>query len=98
LAEARKHVRMIPDGITFNAAGQLWVADAAGSGVWCLAEGGSVVDHVDTGPYTAYSAVLGSDDGRTLFITAGPALDDIHERRDQSVILAAEVDVPAAGR
>lgn len=98
VAEARKQVLMITDGITLNDAGQLWVADAAGSGVWCIAEGGSVVDHVDTGPYTAYSAVLGGDDGKHLFITAGPALDDIHQDgRDQSVILVAKVDVPAAG-
>ncbi|MDX1888668.1 SMP-30/gluconolactonase/LRE family protein [Mycolicibacterium sp. 050158] len=97
LTEARKHLLMITDGITLNAAGNLWIADAAGSGVWCIAEGGNVVDHVDTGQYTAYSAVLGGDDGRSLFITAGPDLDDIHEDgRDQSVILVARVDVPAA--
>jgi sugar lactone lactonase YvrE len=98
LGEARKHVLMIADGITLDAAGNLWIADAAGSGVWCVAEGGNVVDHVDTGPYTAYSAVLGGDDGRSLFITAGPALDDIHQDgREQSVILMARVDVPGAG-
>jgi sugar lactone lactonase YvrE len=98
VAEARKQVLMITDGITLNAWGQLWIADAAGSGVWCIAEGGSVVDHVDTGPYTAYSAVLGGDDGKSLFITAGPALDQIHQDgRDQSVILVSKVDVPGVG-
>lgn len=98
LADARRQALMIPDGITLNAAGRLWVADAAGSGVWCLEEGGRIVDHVDTGPYTAYSAVLGGADGKTLFIAAGPALDDI--RRDpspQAAILATRVDVPGAG-
>ncbi len=98
VAEARRHVLMITDGITLDAAGHLWVADAAGSGVWCLAEGGSVVDHVDTGDYTAYSAVLGGEDGRSLFITAGPALDAIHQDgREQAAILMARVDVPGAG-
>ncbi|MGV9803296.1 SMP-30/gluconolactonase/LRE family protein [Mycobacterium sp. NPDC003449] len=98
VAEARRHVLMITDGITLDAAGHLWVADAAGSGVWCIAEGGSVVDHVDTGHYTAYSAVLGGEDGRSLFITAGPALDDIHQDgRDQAAILMARVDVPGVG-
>lgn len=98
VAEARRHVLLIPDGITLDAAGHLWVADAAGSGVWCLAEGGSVVDHVDTGRYTAYSAVLGGDDGRSLFIAAGPALDDIHpDGREQAAILVSKVDVPGAG-
>lgn len=97
VAEARRHVLMITDGITLNAAGQLWVADAAGSGVWCLAEGGDIVDHVDTGPYTAYSAVLGGADGRSLFITAGPALDDIDPRGRGAVILVARVQVPGAG-
>lgn len=97
LAEARAHSLMIPDGITMNVEGNLWIADAAGSGVWCIAEGGAVVDHLDTGPYTAYSAVLGGSDGSTLFITAGPALDDIKEDgTEQSVILAAQVAVPAA--
>lgn len=98
IAQARKQVLLIPDGITLNAAGHLWVADAAGSGAWCLAEGGSVVDHVDTGPYTAYSVVLGGDDGRDLFIAAGPRLDDIHQDgREQSAILRSRVDVPGAG-
>lgn len=98
LKEARKHVLMVTDGITLDADGHLWIADAGGSGVWCVAEGGNVVDHVDTGTYTAYSAVLGGDDGRSLFITAGPALDDIHQDgRDQSVILMARVGVPGAG-
>lgn len=94
--EARKHVLMITDGITLNAAGHLWVADAAGSGVWCLAEGGQIIDHVDTGSYTAYSAVLGGPDGRSLFITAGPALDDIDPEGRGAVVLMARVDVPGA--
>lgn len=98
IADARRHVLMIPDGITLNALGHLWIADAAGSGMWCVAEGGNIVDHIDTAPFTAYSAVLGGDDGQSLFITAGPPLDDIHQDgRDQSVILVSNVDVPAAG-
>lgn len=89
---------MISDGITLDAKGRLWVADAAGSGVWCVVEGGGVVDRVDTGPCTAYSAVLGGEDGKSLFITAGPALDDIHsDGREQAAILVARVDVPAVG-
>lgn len=94
LAQARRQSLMIPDGITLNERGHLWVADAAGSGVWCLAEGGQVVDHVDTGAYTAYSAVLGGDDGRSLFIAAGPALDDIRQDGRDAAILMARVDVP----
>ncbi|MCV7229478.1 SMP-30/gluconolactonase/LRE family protein [Mycolicibacterium komossense] len=97
LAEARQHSLLIPDGITLDAHRNLWIADAAGSGVWCFAEGGRVVDHLDTGPYTAYSAVLGGSDGKTLFVTAGPPLDDIKEDgTEQAVILAAQVNVPAA--
>ncbi len=96
--EARKRLLMIPDGITLDAKGRLWIADAAGSGVWCIEEGGKVVDHVETGDYTAYSAVLGGGDGKSLFITAGPDLDDIHrDGREQAAILEARVDVPAAG-
>jgi hypothetical protein len=60
--------------------------------------GGGVVDHVDTDPYTAYSAVLGGEDGKSLFITAGPALDDIRQDgTEQAAILVARVDVPAVG-
>jgi hypothetical protein len=54
---------------------------------------GGVVDHVDTGPHTAYSAVLGGEDGKSLFITAGPALDDIRHGTEQAAILvASELD------
>lgn len=95
--DARRRVLMIPDGITLDAAGHLWIADAAGSGVWCIAEGGVIVGHVDTGPYTAYSAVLGGDDGKSLFITAGPPLDDIRADGRDAAIIMTRVDVPAAG-
>ncbi len=94
---ARSRNLMLPDGVALDAEHHLWVADAAGTGVWRLAEGGRIVDHVDTAPFTAYSIVLGGDDGRTMFITAGPRLENVIEADvPQAVILRARVAVPSA--
>jgi sugar lactone lactonase YvrE len=94
-SSAAAALEVLPDGICLNAAGQLWVADAKGGGVLCLRQGGRVVAHVDTSPYTAYAVALGGADGRTLFICAGPSLESIDRSGlAQSALLRARVDIP----
>lgn len=96
LDEAVVQVSVLPDGICTDALGQVWVADAGGSGVWCVQEGGRVVDHVETGDLTAYAVALGDPDGRTLYICAAPPLPELHrDGRAQSVLLRTRVTTPA---
>lgn len=95
IPDAMAELSMLPDGICLDAAGRLWVADAGGTGVWCVEEGGRVVEHIDTGSLTAYAVALGGADQRTLFVCAGPPLRSVDRTGvAQSALLSTRIDVP----
>lgn len=89
---------MAPDGCTLDAEGAIWFADALGSQVVRVLEGGEITARIPM-PMPTFACALGGDDGRTLFVlcapssrpdeTAGSAAGAIHTTR---------VDVPHAGR
>jgi sugar lactone lactonase YvrE len=84
-----------PDGTCLDSEGGLWVADAQGTGAVRMLEGGEITDRVELDGLTAFACTLGGDDGRTLFLAAGPPLGVIEpsvERR--GALLAARVEVP----
>jgi sugar lactone lactonase YvrE len=89
----------LPDGICLAGEDGIWVADAAGRGVVRVEEGGNLSDHVDTGDYTAY-AVVGGEEGKTLFICAGAALGEIDPTETlAAALLSCELDGrPQGGR
>ncbi|MBW3667951.1 MAG: SMP-30/gluconolactonase/LRE family protein, partial [Actinobacteria bacterium] len=89
----------LPDGLALDAEGAVWVADAVGSGIVRVGEGGVVLDRVDTGTLAVYAAALGGPDRTTLYLCAAPPLgtSDVTSTR-RSVLLACDVDVPGAGR
>ena len=63
-----------PDGICLDEAGHVWVANALGNEVICVAEGGSIVRRVETSQF-CYACMLGGDDGKTLFAVTAAASD-----------------------
>lgn len=90
---------VLPDGICIDAQGAIWVANANGPGVLRIAEGGEILETVDTGSLAGYAVALGGDDGATLFICAAPPLGsyDAREHR-RSSLLTVRVNVPSAAR
>ena len=58
---------VMPDGCTLDAEGAIWFADAAGTAVVRVREGGEVADRVEAGQHT-FACALGGDDGCTLFV------------------------------
>jgi len=90
--------RIVPDGITLDAQGAVWFADAAFQKVVRVAEGGQVLEEISTAPEGAFAVALGGEDGKTLFICVAP---DSHEPARKSVregrILSTRVDVGHAG-
>ncbi|MGN6189939.1 MAG: SMP-30/gluconolactonase/LRE family protein [Conexibacter sp.] len=86
----------IPDGIALDAEGAVWVADAKGSGIPRVAEGGEILDFVDTGELGVYAAALGGEDRRTLYLCASPPLGH-PEAEQRAYLLACRVEVPGAG-
>jgi sugar lactone lactonase YvrE len=88
---------VMPDGCTLDDEGAIWFADAAGTAVVRVREGGEVTDRIEVGQHT-FACALGGDDGRTLFVVAAAS------SRDEDVvgtgtgtIRTVRVDVPHAG-
>lgn len=98
LADALGMAVVAPDGCGLDAQGCLWVADAVGSRVIRVREGGEIVDEIALGT-GAYACMLGGSADDTLFISCAPDFDE-HARsaaRD-ATIRAVRVAVGHAGR
>jgi len=88
----------IPDGITLDANGHIWIANPIASECALIAEGGRVLEVIDTGQQ-CFACMLGGDDGRTLFmLTARTAIAHEAAATPTGKLLIARVDVPHAGR
>jgi sugar lactone lactonase YvrE len=88
----------VPDGICLDAEGAIWVANPTAPECVRVAEGGQILEVIDTGD-PCYACMLGGADGRTLFmLTAAPLGAETGERARTGRVLAAEVDSPRAGR
>jgi sugar lactone lactonase YvrE len=87
-----------PDGMCLDAEGAIWVASPLGHQVLRVAEGGRVLDRIDTGDRNAYACMLGGPDRTTLYVctarSSNPAKSVIQRA---GRIEAVAVDVPGAG-
>ena len=85
-----------PDGCCLDAAGALWVADAAGSRLLRVKEGGEITDEIRPGS-PVYACALGGADGRTLYACAAPDFDARKRTAAREArLLAFRVAVPGA--
>lgn len=85
-----------PDGCDLDAAGGIWFADARGSQVVRVVEGGEITETMPTGD-GCFACVLGGEDGRTLFALCAPgsAPHEV-EGKGAGSIRTFTVDVPSA--
>lgn len=89
---------MFPDGCCLDADGGIWFADALGSQVVRVKEGGEITDTVAT-PMPTYACMLGGEDGRTLFVLCAPASDPGEVAgKAAGAIYAMDVKLGHAGR
>jgi sugar lactone lactonase YvrE len=87
----------VPDGISLDAEGRVWVANAAAPECFLVAEGGEVLDVVDTGD-RCFACMLGGDDRRTLYVLASKENEATRAAKAPTGSLrSARVDVPGAG-
>jgi sugar lactone lactonase YvrE len=88
----------VPDGICLDADGAIWVANPIAPECVRIAEGGAVLEVIETGA-PCFACMLGGDDGRTLFMLTASGSD--HNQASASTtgrIVTAQVDSPRAGR
>jgi sugar lactone lactonase YvrE len=85
----------LPDGICLDAAGAVWFANPSAPECVRVAEGGAVLEVIDTG-LPCFACMLGGDDGRGLFMLTAPWTGP-GETPARGRILVAEVEVPHAG-
>ena len=85
-----------PDGCTLDSDGGIWFADAAGSGLVRVLEGGTITDRLPT-PQPAYACMLGGDDGRTLFILTAPGAGADRAGTGEGCIWTTTVEHAGAG-
>jgi sugar lactone lactonase YvrE len=89
--------RRIPDGICLDADGAVWVANPAATECFRVAEGGEILDRVET-DQRCFACMLGGEDRRTLFmLTSQYSLAHEAAARRTGNILITEVATPGAG-
>jgi sugar lactone lactonase YvrE len=102
MAEVLATEAILPDGIALDADGALWIGDARGNGAVRVAEGGAILDEVTTDDHTAFAAMLGGDDGRTLFLCTnipfGRGGERVWASEHRGTMRSVRVDSPHAGR
>jgi sugar lactone lactonase YvrE len=88
----------VPDGICLDAEGAIWVANPIAPECVRVAEGGEVLEVIETG-MPCYACMLGGEDGRTLFMLVAPSsLPREVAAAPRGRIEVATVEVPHAGR
>ncbi len=86
----------VPDGISLDAEGGIWLASPVSACVMRVLEGGEVTDRIAV-ETQAFACMLGGDDGRTLYIcTAGDSDPEKTQARDGRIEVIG-VEVPHAG-
>ena len=89
---------MFPDGCALDAEGGIWFADAAGSRVARIVEGGEITDEIAT-PMPVFACMLGGATGSTLFVLCAPGSSpDQVAGVAGGAIFTTEVSVAHAGR
>ena len=86
-----------PDGICLNEHNQVWFANALAPEVVLVAEGGEVIERVET-TQNCYACMLGGEDGKTLFAVTAQSSD--HENAGGTMtgkIETVRVDAAGAG-
>lgn len=88
----------VPDGICLDAEGAIWIANPLAPECVRIAEGGAVLEVIETG-LPCYACMLGGPEGRHLFMLVAPISDAVEAARvPLGKVLVCEAEAPRAGR
>jgi sugar lactone lactonase YvrE len=97
-AELFDQVDVAPDGICLDAEGAIWVADAVHGRLIRVAEGGEILQQIETDGLGVFACMLGGDNERTLFACVAPTFNEAEASANhRAAIWMTDVDVPRAG-
>jgi sugar lactone lactonase YvrE len=86
---------IVPDGICSDSEGAIWCANALGREAVRVAEGGQILERVETSQF-AFSCALGGTDGRQLVIATAPTPNaELGAKEAKGMLETARVSVPA---
>lgn len=85
----------IPDGICLDSEGAIWIANPLAPQCLRIAEGGAVLETIETGEQPCYACMLGGPDGRHLFMLTAPPSGQKEAPRGK--VLVTEVEAGRAG-
>jgi sugar lactone lactonase YvrE len=85
-----------PDGICLDTEGAVWFAEVPGRRCVRVAEGGTVLQSIES-DLACFACMLGGPDRRTLYVTAASWPDAMTPGSRTGQILGATVDIPGAG-
>ncbi|WP_435950550.1 SMP-30/gluconolactonase/LRE family protein [Psychrobacter sp. DM8] len=98
LSKRVERAQILPDGLTLDQEGAVWIADTLNHRVARIKEGGEILEVVETAPEGIFAVMLGGADGKTLFMCA--ALDWDEESRKAETkgrMLSTRVEVAHDG-
>jgi len=88
----------VPDGICLDSEGAIWIANPLAPECVRIAEGGAVLETIETGGMPCYACMLGGPEGRHLFMAVAPSSDATEAAQAPlGKVLIAEVDAGRAG-
>lgn len=98
LGQRLEQATIYPDGLALDASGAVWFADTLNKRAVRMAEGGEILETVETAPDGVFAVALGGEDGRTLFLCAAPDWDEgARTAAREGRMLATTVAVGHAG-
>lgn len=93
-----ERAKILPDGLALDAEGAVWFADTVNHRAVRMAEGGKILETVNTESEGVFAVALGGSDSKTLFMCTAPDWDEASRKAEtKGRMLSVTVEVGHAG-